>query len=133
MFTGEEAKVEPFAEFGPSFSFKLSFGVGGDDSASIREGAERPHGNLRDGCGFGDAVARCNGFLDGGVGVDQAIANSVHEFAGPFLRAIGGFKHSPGLAPRIRAHGEGKGIAFGQSQEMEKLVVHQAITPIRSR
>ena len=114
MFAGEKAKVEPFAKFGPSFGFELGLSIGGDDSAGIGKGAERPHGKHRDGCGFGNTVAGCDGFLDGSVGVDQAITDSVHEFAGPFLRAIGGFKHGSGLAPRVCAHCEGKGIGFGQ-------------------
>ena len=40
MVAGEEAKVEPLAEFGPSFGFKLGLGIGGDDSAGVGECAE---------------------------------------------------------------------------------------------
>ena len=35
MVTGEKAKVEPFAEFSPSFGFELGLGVGGDHAASV--------------------------------------------------------------------------------------------------
>ena len=78
VFAGEEAEVEPFAEFGPCFGFKLGFGVGGDDSAGVGECAESPEGKLGDSCGFGNAMARGDGFLNGGVYVDKAIADSVH-------------------------------------------------------
>ena len=87
VVAGEEAKVEPFAEFGPRFGFKLGLCVGGDHTTGIGECAESPESKLSDGCGLGDTVAGGDGFLNGGVYVDKAIADTVHKVAGPLLGA----------------------------------------------
>ena len=78
MFAGEEAEIEPFTEFGPSFGLELGFGIGGDDSAGVGECTEGPKSELGDSCGFGDTVTRGDGFLNGSVNVDKAIADSIH-------------------------------------------------------
>ena len=43
VFAGEEAKVEPLAEFGPGFGFELGFGVGGDHPR-VSGNVQRPRG-----------------------------------------------------------------------------------------
>ena len=78
MFPGEETKVEPLAEFRPSFGFKLSFSIGGDDSAGIWVGAKCPHDKMGHRRRFGDSMARGNGFLNSFVEIDNSGFDPVH-------------------------------------------------------
>ena len=123
MVAGEEAKVEPLAEFGPSFGFELGFGVGGDYTTGVREGTEGPEGELGDGCGLGDAVARGDRFLNGGVNVDKTIADSIHKVRGPLFWTFGVFKNCAGLAPWESTHHKGEWVALDGCQPCEEFVV----------
>ena len=78
MVSGEEAKVEPLTQLGPGFGFKLGLGIGGDDSTGVRRSTEGPKAKLGHGCGFGNAVAGGDSFLDCLVEVEDADLDSVH-------------------------------------------------------
>ena len=107
VIPGKEAEVEPLSNLSPSLCFELGFSVGGDDATGVGEGAKGPKGDVGNGGGFGNAVARGDGFLDGGVGVDQTVADAGHEVHGPIFRPLEVLEDDPWLAPRVCPEGEG--------------------------
>src|SRR5207253_6541611 len=123
---GEPTEVEPFAQGRPGFGFELGFGIGGDDAEGIGEGGEGPEDDDGDEGGLADAVAGCDGDLNGFVEVDYAVTQGGEDPDLPRVEDVE-FKGGTGFAPGECAEGKGIGVVGDRGEPGDQFGGHGGV------